>query len=271
MRSTEYLLDTEELEVSGSDRVATRLGAAGAFVTDTFARDRDLKVGSRARFTTPAGNTLTVHVAGIIDEPTLGSPLSGITISKASFDKAFEVQDNRLILVNVPGGASQKNTGALRKALAVFPGVKMQTAAELKESELAGIASMLNILYALLGISIVVSLFGLVNTLVLSVFERTRELGMLKAIGMTPRQVRRMIRHESVVTSLLGATLGLTIGGALAAATSIALTDYGIAFAIPVGTLVTFVLVAIAAGMAAAILPARRASRLNVLAALQHE
>ncbi len=99
----EHLTEVLRLDwVAGSDRVATRLGADGAFVTDTFARDRDLKVGSRARFTTPAGNTLTVRVAGIIDEPTLGSPLSGITISKASFDKAVEVQDDRLILVNAP-------------------------------------------------------------------------------------------------------------------------------------------------------------------------
>jgi putative ABC transport system permease protein len=130
---------------------------------------------------------------------------------------------------------------------------------------------MLNILYALLGISVVVSLFGLVNTLVLSAFERTRELGMLKAIGMTPRQVRRMIRQESIVTSLLGTALGLSIGSALAAVTSVSLADYGTTFAVPVGTLVTFVVIAIAAGMIAAILPARRASRLNVLAALQHE
>ena len=117
----------------------------------------------------------------------------------------------------------------------------------------------------------VVSLFGVINTLVLSVFERTRELGMLRAIGITRRQVRRMIRHESIVTALIGAALGIGVGLFLAVLTTAALSQYGIVFAVPAGTLVVFVGVAILAGMLAAILPARRASRLNVLAALQFE
>ena len=130
---------------------------------------------------------------------------------------------------------------------------------------------LLNVLYALLGLSVVVSLFGIVNTLVLSVFERTRELGMLRAIGMTRRQVRRMIRYESIITALIGATLGIAVGLFLAALMTRALSDEGLIFAIPYGSLAVFVLVAIAAGMLAAILPARRASRLNVLEALQYE
>ena len=127
------------------------------------------------------------------------------------------------------------------------------------------------ILYALLGLSVIVSLFGVINTLVLSVFERTRELGMLRAIGMTRRQVRRMIRQESIVTALIGAALGIAVGMFLAVLTTAALSQYGIVFAVPYGTLVVFVGVAILAGMLAAILPARRASRLNVLEALQYE
>ena len=133
-------------------------------------------------------------------------------------------------------------------------------------------ASVLDMLYVLLGFSVVVSLFGMVNTLVLSVFERTRELGMLRTIGMTRRQARRMIRHESVITALIGAALGLPLGlflagardpGAVASTTS--------PFSIPVTTLVAFTLVAVLAGIGAAIMPARRASRLNVLDALQYE
>jgi putative ABC transport system permease protein len=121
----------------------------------------------------------------------------------------------------------------------------------------------------LLSLSIVVSLFGIVNTLVLTVFERTRELGMLRAVGMTRRQVRRMIRHESVITALLGAAFGIPLGVLLALLVGGAI-KYAV-FTVPVGTLVVFVIAAILAGLVAAIFPARRAARLNVLAALQYE
>jgi putative ABC transport system permease protein len=118
---------------------------------------------------------------------------------------------------------------------------------------------------------VIVSLFGIVNTLVLSVFERTRELGMLRAVGMTRRQVRRMIRHESIITALIGTALGMALGILLAVLVTQALADEGLGFSVPVTSLIVFVVVAILAGMLAAIFPARRAARLNVLQALQYE
>ncbi len=120
----------------------------------------------------------------------------------------------------------------------------------------------------LLSLSIVVSLFGIVNTLVLTVFERTRELGMLRAIGMSRRQVRRMIRYESVITALLGATFGIPLGILLAALIG-ATIDFG-TFTVPIGTLIVFVIAAVITGLIAAIWPARRAGKLNVLAALSY-
>ncbi len=145
----------------------------------------------------------------------------------------------------------------------------MQTIDQFKTNQAGGLDAVLNVLYVLLALSVVVSLFGIINTLVLTVFERTRELGMLRAVGMTRRQVRRMIRYESVITALIGAAIGIALGIVLAVLL-IARVDF-IVFSWPVTTLIVFVLVAIVAGLLAAILPARRASRLNVLEALQYE
>ena len=116
----------------------------------------------------------------------------------------------------------------------------MHTESGLVTSRTKDFSTILQLLYVLLGFSVVVSLFGMVNTLVLSVFERTRELGMLRAVGMTRRQARQMIRHESVITALIGAVLGLPLGIFLAALVAQALSQYGVSFSLPVGTLAVF-------------------------------
>jgi putative ABC transport system permease protein len=129
----------------------------------------------------------------------------------------------------------------------------------------------LDLFYVMLALAVIVSIFGMVNTLVLAVFERTRELGMLRAIGLSRRRTRRMIRHESIITALIGAALGLPLGVFLAALATRGLSNYGIGFHLPIPQLVAFLGVAVLAGTAAAVFPARRAARLNVLQALQCE
>ncbi len=145
----------------------------------------------------------------------------------------------------------------------------MQTREEFIDNQISGLSSVLNILYILLALSVIVSLFGIVNTLVLSVFERTREIGMLRAIGMTRRQVRRMIRHESVITALIGAAIGIVLGVVLAALLIVRVEF--IDFAFPITQIVVFAIAAVLVGIVAAIFPARRAAKLDPLEALHYE
>ena len=256
---------------AGSSNVPGQLGRDGAVVVDRYADDHSLKVGSPLAVETPTGTTMHLRVKGIIDPPKGGSPFGEVSVSTEAFDASFANHDNDLTLVNMRGGATDANTAALERSLKAYPAAVVETREQFKNTRTGELDSTLQILYALLGLSVIVSLFGVINTLVLSVFERTRELGMLRAIGMTRRQVRRMIRHESVVTALIGATLGIGVGMFLAVLTTAALSQYGVVFAVPYGTLVVFVGIAILAGMLAAILPARRASRLHILEALQYE
>jgi putative ABC transport system permease protein len=254
---------------AGSQAVPGELGEAGTFVSKDYAKSNHLRPGSALTVETPTGAEMKLHVLGVYAPPKGGSPYGDVTISTARFDAEYQSPQNVYTFIDIAGGASAANTHRLESALAGYPDAKIQTESQFKSNQEKGIDTLLNLLYVLLSLSIIVSLFGIVNTLVLTVFERTRELGMLRAVGMTRRQLRRMIRHESVITALIGAALGIPVGIVLALMVGQAI-EYA-AFTIPVGTLVVFVIAAILAGLLAAVFPARRAGRLNVLAALQYE
>jgi putative ABC transport system permease protein len=243
-----------------------RLGERGALVKRSFANKHDLHLGDPFTLLTPAGTPLPLKVVGVFQPPRLYELLGGVVISQHAFDRTFARPSNSLTLID--GNVSRS---ALERSLTAFPDTKIETESEYVKTQSSWISTMTNLLYVLLALSVIVSLFGMVNTLVLSVFERTRELGMLRAVGMTRRQTRRMVRHESVITALIGAALGLPLGIMLAAAVTHALGKYGVTFSLPVASLVIFTVAAMIAGILAAIAPARRASRLNVLEALQYE
>jgi putative ABC transport system permease protein len=259
---------------SGSDAVLGRLGRDGAVVEGDYAKKHHLLTGSRFTITTPAGRRLPLRVAGIQQPRTidkLDPLLTKIAIARSTFDAAFPRGKDVIAFVKTSGGANAATTSALRGTLDTFPDTRLETKAGWVKTRANSINTLLNLLYVLLALSVIVSLFGMVNTLVLSVFERTREVGMLRAVGMTRRQVRRMVRNESVITALIGAGLGVPLGIAVAALATHALSDEGVSFALPIGSIVAFTIVALAAGVVAAVFPARRASRLNVLEALAYE
>ncbi len=255
--------------VEGSDDVIQELGDDGAFVDDGYAEDHALELGSRIELTFANGDTDTYRVEGIFDPPTGGSPFGPVTISAEAWDRHNENPRDLFSFVRMEGGQTDTNQERLDEAMREFPNAKVQTREEFIDNQIGALSAVLNILYVLLALSVIVSLFGIVNTLVLTVFERTREIGMLRAIGMTRRQVRRMIRHESVITALIGGVLGIVLGVVLGALL-VARIEF-IDFTLPVASLIVFTIATVVVGIIAAVFPARRAARLNVLRALQYE
>jgi putative ABC transport system permease protein len=252
---------------TGSDRTLAQLGSDGALVTKSYAEAKHVKTGSTLSVTTPAGEKHTLVVKGVYDPPEQHPLLSDVNMTQQAFDKAFGNPKNSYTFLAADAGTQT----ALEAAAKDSGDAEFHTGAEYPQDATKDMATVMAMLYVLLGFSVIVSLFGMVNTMVLSVFERTREIGMLRTIGMTRRQARRMIRHESIITALIGTTLGLGLGLFLAAVVTKAVSMDGLALSIPVPTLAAFTLVAVIAGIGAAVFPARRASRLDVLKALQYE
>ena len=253
----------------GDKALLAKLGTTGAIVGDDWAEGHALKAGSRFTLQSATGGELRLTVVGIVKRPLLDPlGLGPITVSReAARSAGFQQTRSRFELVDAPGLSAEQLAARLR----AHPEVEVQAKGDYIKAQAKGLDPLIAIFTVLLAFAIIVSLFGLVNALVLSTFERTRELGTLRAVGMTRRQVRRMVRHESIITSLLGAALGMGAGLGLAALVVAIWGDIGLAFGVPVGSLIAFTVVAVVAGVLAAVLPARRAARLDVLGALAYE
>ena len=256
---------------TGSDDVLADLGRDGAIVAKDFAESNDLEVGSPVKVASPAGEEALLEVKAIYEPPPFYPILGAVSISIETFDSLYERPRNQFVFANVAGDPTDATTEQLEAAVAGFPDAKVQTREQWITQQDEDFNQFLIMLYVLLALAVIISLFGMVNTLVLTVYERTRELGMLRAVGMTKRQTRRMIRHESVITALIGAALGVPLGIFLAILVTQALSQFDLQFAVPTGWLIAFAIIAVIVGILAAIAPARRAARLNVLEALQYE
>jgi putative ABC transport system permease protein len=252
----------------GSQKSLDELGNNGVLLEENVATDGNFKVGDEVQVTGPSGD-VTLTVRGIYKDDAL---LEGITMAAEPFDQIAEQKRVSSVLVKVQQGDSvpavQKR---VTQALAAFPEARARSQQELKDENADQVNQILGLFYALLAMSVIISAFGIVNTLTLSIFERTRELGLLRAVGMTRRDVRRMVRYESVITAVFGALLGLVLGIFFAFVVIQALEGEGITFSLPIGQVLTLLIFAIVVGVVAAILPARRASRLDVLRAIAYE
>jgi putative ABC transport system permease protein len=256
----------------GSNATLLGLGSTGTVVAKGYASAHHLKVGQSVSLLTPTGRHVTLVVRGIANDN--ARLLANFTITLPLAGAAFGQREDAFAFVSyAPGASNAQVQPAVDRLLASqFPQARSRTAAQFKQDQANQVNTLLALIYVLLALSVIVSLFGIVNTLILSIYERTRELGMLRAIGTSRRQIRQMIRYESIITALIGGVFGLLIGvvGAILV-TSLTLSESGYVQSIPVGTLAILLLVAALAGVIAAQLPARRAARLDVLGALAGE
>ncbi|UJA21111.1 FtsX-like permease family protein [Thermoleophilia bacterium SCSIO 60948] len=257
--------------VDGSAATLGELGPSDAVVDSDWASENAIAVGDEFTALTPSGKELRLTAIGSFrDQTDFIGDYAASDENAAAFNEEATISN---LFVDLEPGASGTEVRSAIDSLAAerFPTVEAQDQEELKDSIGEQLNTLLGVVYALLGLAVVVSLFGIVNTLALSIHERTRELGLLRAVGTSRSQVRRMVRYESVITALIGAVLGLALGVVFAALVSIPLADEGFVLAIPIGTLAVLLVVSIVAGVLAAIGPARRASRIDVLEALSYE
>jgi putative ABC transport system permease protein len=208
-------------------------------------------------------------VAGIFeDNPVVFAPV--LTTLATMEDAGYEPQDNALIIDAV--GGSENVEDGLDRVVADLPIVTVKDEAEFAAEQREPIDELVLVIYALLGLALLIAVLGIVNTLALSVIERTRELGLLRAIGVSRRQLRLMITLESVVIAVLGAVLGVVLGIAFGVVLLHALRDEGLdVIDVPLGQIGLFLAFSVAVGVLAAVFPARRAARLDVLDAIATE
>ena len=255
--------------VEGDNTVLDSLRGDTALVEEQFSKAHGVDVGETFTIETPSGGQAELRALGVYRDPQL---LQGTIVPQDLFDRVSEARDPWIIFAATSDGVDTDVAKRhLAAALADIP-----TAAVESQGEYAGAVSgqldqFVYLLYALLAMSVVISLFGIANSLFLSIHERTREFGLLRAVGATKAQIRRMVRYESIITAVIGGLLGTAIGILFALLVTSSLDDLGLGFDPPLRQLAIFLILAVVVGVVAAVVPARRGARMQVLEALRAE
>jgi putative ABC transport system permease protein len=253
----------------GSDALLSRLDATHVLLEDGSPAAQTAKAGDTITVTSKSGKKANLTVLGFYRDP---MAFNGMVVSLAAFRHMGMQTASSITLVRSASGADLAATQAtVKKALGAYPTQTVQTRTEYLDSINKQVDQILTMFYGLLAMSVIISIFGIVNTLVLSVHERTREIGMLRAIGATRRQLRQMVRYESVITAVIGGILGTAVGIAFAYVIVTEMGGDGLIFSVPWTQLGVFLVLAVVVGVIAAVLPARRAANTRILEAIQYE
>jgi putative ABC transport system permease protein len=249
------------------------LGANGVAVSKKSADSHHWTIGTLipAKFAKTGATKL--RVAMIYDLKQIALPGGSNLISLQNYEKNFTQQLDAAIFAKLkPGVTAEQGRKAIEPLLVPYPTAKLQDNAQYKADQTKTLNQLLGLIYALLIFAVIIAFIGIANTLALSIYERTREIGLLRSVGMGRRQVRSMIRWESVVISLLGTVLGLVIGLLFGWCVVLALRDNGFtSFNPAVGTMIFILIFAGLSGVVAAIFPARRAAKLDMLRSISSE
>ncbi|WP_230195517.1 ABC transporter permease [Streptomyces coriariae] len=273
--TTEYLTGVTGSTIGGLtdlkvDDGSFKVGGGQVVVDDATAESHGWKAGSSFTVNYEDGRKQQLTVSGVYEGNEL---IEGILLDNAALTPHLAEPADMRVMVKTSGGTSDATKDRLEKALGANPAIKVQSKQDLSDEVAKMFTLMLNMLYGLLAMAVIVAVLGVINTLAMSVFERSQEIGMLRAIGLDRRSVKRMVRLESLVISLFGGVLGIGLGVFFgwAAGELLGTRMATYELVVPWARMAVFLLLAAGVGILAALWPARRASRLNVLAAIKSE